>query len=130
MGSFIVDIEAAGSVYVEQSTSTNLVIHEEPTSAIASWISKTLDWTQSIVLEIEYRDNYGRLIEEAILKTIIVDGVPYTLKGTDGVYWFEFNNTFDLGHHLVVVNISKYGYEFATDSSISFDIIEAATSLE
>ncbi|RDE14841.1 MAG: hypothetical protein C4K48_05515 [Candidatus Thorarchaeota archaeon] len=130
MGSFIMDIEASGSVYVDQSASTSLAIHEEPTSAIASWISETLDWTQSIVLEVEYRDNYGRLIEGAILKTITIDGVLYALKGTNGVYWFEFNNTFDLGHHLVVVNISKYGYDFATNSNISFDIIEASTSLE
>jgi len=130
IGSSIVDIEASGTVYIDQSTSTALVIREEPTSANASWISETLDWTENIVLEVEYRDSYGRLIEEAILKTITVDGVPYTLRGASGVYWFEFNNTFDLGHHLVVVNISKYGYEFATNSSISIDIIEAATSLE
>ncbi len=130
MGYFIVDIEASGSVYASQSTSNTLTIHEESTSAIASWSSEVFDWTQSIILEVEYRDSYGRLIDGAILKTITIDGVPFTLKGSNGVYWFEFNNTFDLGHHSVVVNVSKYGYEFAANSDISFNIIEAATSLE
>lgn len=129
LGTFIVDIEASGDVYVSQSTSTALEIHEDLTSANASWITETLDWTQSTVLEIEYRDSYGRLIAGATLKTITIDGLPYTLGGTDGVYWFELNNTFDLGHHLVTVNISKYGYEFATNSSISFDVINAPTIL-
>jgi hypothetical protein len=128
-GAFTLSIEASGDVYVSQSTSTALTLREEPSSANASWISVTLDWTQSSVLEVEYRDSYGRLIDGAVLKTITIDGLHYTLKGTDGVYWFELNNTFDLGHHLVVVNLSKYGYEFATNSSISFDITKALTNL-
>jgi len=131
LGSFSVQIDASAAIFATQVTSTSLTISEEPTSAIASWptISTTIDWTQSVVLGFDYRDNYGRLIADATQKTITIDGVPDILQGTNGTYWFEFDNSFDLGHHVVVVNISKYGYEFAVNSSISFDIVEADTDI-
>jgi len=124
------DILASGDVFVGQSVSTSFTIRKEPTTATPSWTSNVIDWTQSAVLGVDYRDSYGRLIAGATQKVILIDGIPYTLQGTNGTYWFEFDNSFNLYHHDVSVNISKYGYDYATNSSIGFDVIEAATNLD
>jgi hypothetical protein len=129
-GNFTLDIDATGDVYIPQSISANLMLHEESTSATTSWTSITLDWTQNALLQVEYRNSHGALIDGASMMAISIDDVSYTLNSTNGVYWFEFNNTFDLGHHYVALNISKYGYEIAADSGISFDIVKALTHLE
>ena len=126
---FTVEITAIGDVFASQYNTTEFEIHEEPTSVIPSWTEETIDWTESLVLYIEYRDSYGRLINGATQKVITIDSVPYTLSGSDGTYWFEFNNTFGLGLHLVDINISKYGYEFASNTGISIEIIDAPTEL-
>jgi len=126
---FTVEITAVGDVFASQYNITEFEIHEEPTSVIPSWTTETIDWTESLVLYIEYRDSYGRLIDGATQKVITIDSVPHTLSGSDGTYWFEFNNTFGLGLHLVEINISKDGFEFASNTSISIDIIEAPTDL-
>ena len=129
LGTFTLSITASGDIFASQSTSTSLTITEEPTSANAAWLTYTIDWTQSVILGIDYMDNSGLLIEDATQKTITVDGFNYLLQGTNGTYWIEFNNSFDLGHHNIIVNISKFGYEYAVNASISFDIVEANTDL-
>ncbi|MHA1424077.1 MAG: hypothetical protein ACTSSD_18505, partial [Candidatus Thorarchaeota archaeon] len=127
---FSVQIDASAAIFATQSTSETLTIREEPTTANASWTTATIDWTESIVLGFDYKDTYGRLIEDATQKTITINGSTYVLQGTNGTYWMEFDNTlFDLGHHIITVNISKFGYEFAVNASISFDIINANTDL-
>jgi len=129
LGTFTLDILASGDVFVSQSVSTSFTIRKEPTTATASW-TPIIDWTQSGVIGVDYRDSFGRLITGATQKIILIDGIPYTLQGTNGTYWYEFDNSFDLGHHVAFVNISKYGYNYATNSSIGFDVIEAATNLD
>jgi len=129
LGIFSVQIDASAAIFATQSTSEPLTIREEPTTANASWITTTIDWTESIVLGIDYRDTYGRLIDDATQKTITIDGSTYVLQGTNGTYWMAFDNSFDLGHHIITVNISKFGYEFAVNASISFDIVNADTDL-
>lgn len=129
LGSFSLFIQASGDIYYKQEISTLLVIREEPTVVVASWSTKTFDWTQNAILSVEYRDSYGIIILDAIQKEILIDGTSYSLIGTNGTYWFEFNNSLDLGLHFVIVNLSKYGYQFAVNSSISFRIIEADTEL-
>ncbi len=126
---FTVEITATGDIFASQFNITEVEIHEEPTSVIPSWTVETIDWTQSLLLYVEYRDSYGRLIDEVTQKVITIDGMPYTLSGSDGTYWFEFNNTFGLELHLIEINISKYGYEFASNTSISIEIIDAPTEL-
>ncbi|MHA1138149.1 MAG: hypothetical protein ACTSSE_16850, partial [Candidatus Thorarchaeota archaeon] len=128
-GVFSVQIDASAVIFATQSTSESLTLKEEPTTANASWITATIDWTESVILGIDYRDTYGRLIDDASQKTITIDGSTYVLQGTNGTYWMEFDNSFDLGHHVVVVNISKFGYGFAVNASISFDIVNANTDL-
>ncbi len=129
LGVFSVQINASAAIFATQSTSESLTLREEPTTANASWVTVTIDWTESIVLGIDYKDTYGRLIDNATQKTITIDGSTYVFQGTNGTYWMAFDNSFDVGHHVVVVNISKFGYEFAVNASISFDIVNANTDL-
>jgi len=130
LDTFSVQIDASSAIFASQSTSEFLTLREEGTVTIVSWTTATFDWTQNVVIGIEYRDSYGRLVSDATQKTISVDGSEFTLSGTNGTYWYSFNNSFGLGHHNVVMNISKFGYEFAVNATVSFDIIEASTSLE
>ena len=129
IGAFNMDIVASGNIFASQMTTVSFEIHEEPTTATPSWNTENIDWTNSSVILVGYRDSYGRLIANATQKSIIVDGIPYTLHGANGVYSFEFNNTFDLGHHNISFYISRYGYEAAFNSSLSIDIVEAPTDL-
>jgi len=129
LASFSVQIDASSAIFASQSTSEPLTLREEGTVTVASWITTTIDWTESVVLGVEYRDSYGRLIANATQKSISIDGSVFTLLGTNGTYWYSFNNSFGLWHHNVIVNISRYGYEFAINASISFDIIRASTDL-
>ncbi|MFW9963942.1 MAG: hypothetical protein ACFFCX_10285 [Candidatus Sifarchaeia archaeon] len=129
LGTFVVDIEASAKNFVPQSPSTSLTLRTEGTTATASWSSMTIDWTESVILSFDYRDSYGILLNDATTKLVYVDGGEYTLLGTNGTYWIEFNNTFDLGLHSVWANFSKFGYDPATALSISITIVEAPTDL-
>ncbi|MFW9964382.1 MAG: hypothetical protein ACFFCX_12500 [Candidatus Sifarchaeia archaeon] len=129
LGIFVVDIQASAKNFVPQSPSTSLTIRSEGTTATASWSSTTIDWTETVVLSFDYRDSYGSLINDASTKLVYVNGTEYTLMGTNGTYWIEFDNTFDLGLHSVWANFTKYGYDSATAVSISFTITEAQTDL-
>ncbi|MFX1606293.1 MAG: hypothetical protein ACFFDD_10330 [Promethearchaeota archaeon] len=129
LGSFTVFIQASADVYVPQTDTTSLAIQNEGTTATPSPPTITFDWTQSVIFSVDYKDTYGTLIYEATTKDVYIDGAKYKLLGTNGTYWFEFNNTFDLGFHDVWANFSKFGYDVATPLSINFTIIEAPTAL-
>ncbi|MFW9963759.1 MAG: hypothetical protein ACFFCX_09360 [Candidatus Sifarchaeia archaeon] len=129
LGSFTVFIQASADVYVAQTDTTSLTIQNEGTTATPSWTMFTIDWTESVVFSIDYRDTYGTLIDDATTKDIYIDGAVYELLGTNGTYWFEFNNTFDLGLHNVWANFSHFGYDSATALSITVNITKAAVAL-
>ncbi len=129
LGTFTVDIQASASVFVGQSPSTTLTLRTESTTATPSWSSVIIDWTESAILSFDFRDSYASLINDATTKFVYVDGAEYSLLGTNGTYWIEFDNSFDLGLHNVWANFSKYGYDPATALSISFTINEAQTDL-
>jgi hypothetical protein len=130
LGSFLVGIQASADVFVAQVDYTAFTIHNESTTATPSWSSITIDWTQSVVFSVDFRDSYGNLVDGASIKSIYINGTEYGLLGTNGTYWMEFNNTFDLGLHHVSANISRFGYESASVLSISFTITEAPTALD
>ncbi|MBY8997158.1 MAG: hypothetical protein KGD60_05460 [Candidatus Thorarchaeota archaeon] len=125
----IIIIDAYADIYANSTINTSLTIRKESTTAYVSWITETIDWTESVNLTIEYQDSYGRLIEDASQKIISIDGSVYVLLGTNGTYWFELNNSFDLGLHSIEVNISRYGYHFAVNTSISLNVTKASTTL-
>jgi hypothetical protein len=129
LDSFIVFIQASADVYASQTDTTSLTIQNEGTTATPSWSNFTIDWTQNVILSVNFTDSYGSLIDGATTKDVFIDGTKYELLGTDGMYWFEFNNTFDLGLHSVWANFSKFGYDLATALSITFNITKAPTSL-
>jgi len=122
-------ITAYANIYANSTISTSLTIRKEITTAYASWVTKTIDWTQSVNISFQYLDSYGRLIENVSQQVITIDGTEYILFGTNGTYWFELDNSFDLGPHTIMANISKFGYFFALNESISLNIIEAYTTL-
>ncbi|MFW9835338.1 MAG: hypothetical protein ACFFEK_15160, partial [Candidatus Thorarchaeota archaeon] len=128
LGVFTVFIEASADIFVPQVDSTSLTIQTEDTTATESWPSNTFDWTESVIFSVDFKDSYGSLIDYATIKSVYVNGTEYELLGTNGTYWIEFNNTFDLGIHNIWVNLSKYGYNSATALSITFTIIEAPTA--
>ncbi|MHA3964537.1 MAG: hypothetical protein AM325_013465 [Candidatus Thorarchaeota archaeon SMTZ1-45] len=129
LGSFTVIIQASADVYVSRTGGSSLTVQNESTTATPSWSSFIFDWTESTILSIDFRNSYGTPIDGATTKSIFVNGTQYELMGTNGTYWFEFNNTFDLGLHNIWANLSKYGYDTATASSITFTIVEAPTAL-
>jgi len=129
LGSFAVVIQASANVYVAQTDSTILTIQPESTTATPSWSSFTIDWTENVIFSVDFRDSYGTLIDGATTKSIYINGTEYELLGTNGTYWIEFNNTFDLGIHNVWANFSKFGYDSSTVLSITFTITEAPTDL-
>jgi hypothetical protein len=129
LGSFIVSIEASANVFVAQSGSTSLTLLTESTTATESWSSTIIDWTENIIFSVDFRDSYGSLIDGATTKSVYVNGTEYELLGTNGTYWIEFNNTFDLGVHNVWANFSRFGYDTSMVLSINFTIVEALTAL-
>ena len=129
LGSFSVVVQASADVFVTQVDYTSLTIHTESTTATPSWSAITIDWTQSIIFSVDFRNSYGNLIGGATTKSIFVNGTEYELLGTNGTFWMEFNNTFDLGIHSVWANIGKFGYESASVLSVSFTVTEAPTDL-
>jgi hypothetical protein len=129
LGTFTVDIQASAPVFEAQTPSTTLTLRNEGTTATPSWMSESFDWTESVILSFDFRDTYGTLIDDATTKLVYVDGVELTLQGTNGTYWIEFDNSYDLGTHNVWANFSKFGYDHSTALSITFTINEASTGL-
>ncbi|MFW9807388.1 MAG: hypothetical protein ACFFFK_11725, partial [Candidatus Thorarchaeota archaeon] len=129
LGTHTVVIQAFANVYAAQTDSTSLTIQKEGTTATQSWTLFTIDWTESIIFSVDYKDSYGNLIDYATTKQIYINGTEYTLQGTNGTYWIEFNNTFDLGLHDVWANFSKFGYNPSMVTSITFTITEAPTAV-
>jgi hypothetical protein len=129
LDSFTVLIHASADVYVTQSDTTSLTIQTENTTATQSWSMVTFDWTESVIFSVDFSDSYGSLIYGATTKSVYINGTEYVLLGTNGTYWIEFDNTFDLGLHNVWANFSKFGYDSAATVSITFTITEATTDL-
>ncbi|OLS20131.1 MAG: hypothetical protein ThorAB25_28700, partial [Candidatus Thorarchaeota archaeon AB_25] len=129
LDSFIVFIQASADVYAAQTDTTSLTIQNEGTTATPSEFPFTFNWTDSVIFSVNYTDSYGSLIDGATTKDLYVNGTKYELLGTNGTYWFEFNNTFDLGFHNVWANFSKFGYDSATALSINFTIMKEPTAL-
>ncbi|MFQ5833791.1 MAG: hypothetical protein ACE5H4_13875 [Candidatus Thorarchaeota archaeon] len=98
------------------------------TSLEIDWQNPTFEWTESAIFRVNYtHDRDGSLIADADQLDVVVDGNPTFLHGSNGTYWIEFNNTFDLGFHTVVVNISKLGYDPASNNTLSFRIDPTTT---
>ncbi|MFW9850794.1 MAG: hypothetical protein ACFFF4_16830, partial [Candidatus Thorarchaeota archaeon] len=129
LGSFIPTIMAQGSIFVAQSTTTQLTIIKEPTTATPNWWSVSFVYASSAVLSVEYRDSYGALITGASQKYVYVNGTQYTMFESAGTYWYQMDYRLGMGYHTVEVNISKAGYEFSYIDSIHFNITENPTSL-
>ncbi|MHA1963784.1 MAG: hypothetical protein ACW97G_04295 [Candidatus Thorarchaeota archaeon] len=129
LDSFTVLIQASAEVFAAQSDSTSLIIQAESTTATQSWSLYSIDWTESVIFSVDFKDSYGNLIEDSTTKSVYINGTEYLLLGTNGTYWIEFNNTFDLGLHNVWANFSKFGYDSATVLSITFTISKAPTAL-
>ena len=129
LGTHTVTINAWKLGCLRQSSVTSFTIRKEPASVSASWMSYTIDWTQDVFLRIDYKDSDSTLITYATQRDVFVNGTLYALHGTNGTYWIEFNSTFLLGHHVVAVNVSKYGYDFAILGGITFETTTAPTAL-
>jgi len=116
--------------YVSQyDDSQTLHVREDPTTVQVSWTNSVIDWTQSVVLRVNYTDSHGHPITGATQRDVVVNGTLYTLAPSGSSYLIEFNNSFDLGYHIVYVNLSKYGYTHGERSGITFTIQEAPTTL-
>ncbi len=127
-GTDTLTVYAVGPAIQNRSIDITITLTHQ-TSLQLEWISDTFDWTQYSIFRVNYtHDRDGSLITDADQLDISVDGSPTLLHGTNGTYWIEFNNTFDLGFHSVLVNISKAGYDHATDTA-SFTINETVTSI-
>ncbi|MGQ4912734.1 MAG: hypothetical protein ACP6KW_11240 [Candidatus Thorarchaeota archaeon] len=129
LGTHSVTVVAARLGFEEQTVTESLTIYEEDTSLTPFWTSAEFDWTQSIVLGFAYASSNGSAIPDATQLDVFVDGVLYTLSGSNGTYWIVLNNTFDLGTHTVEANVSKHGYLNGYADSITFEIREAPTGL-
>ncbi|MHA1927620.1 MAG: hypothetical protein ACTSV2_03460 [Candidatus Thorarchaeota archaeon] len=124
------NIEAWKYGYIEQTPIETLTIQKEPTTVDVNWLSYTLTWTESTTLRFNFSDSYSALIPLADQTLIYINGTEYTLLGgANGTYWIIIDNSFDLGHHVVVANISKIGYDFVVTSGITFDINEEITTM-
>ena len=129
LGTFALIITASKTFYADQTSSTSLTIRTESTALVPSWISSTFSWVESVTLSVNYTDSHGTLIGSVTQRDVMVNGMLCSLQGTNGTYWIELDNTFDLGYHTVEVTISKYGYDVAFTDLISFDIVVAETTL-
>ncbi|MFX0107072.1 MAG: hypothetical protein ACFE7R_02215 [Candidatus Hodarchaeota archaeon] len=127
-GTSTLTVYAEGPAILNQSE-VIIVTLTHQTSLQLEWVSDSFDWTESSIFRVNYtHDRDGSLIADATQLDITINGTTYQLHGTSGTYWIEFNNTFDLGYHTILVNISKPGYNPATDTA-SFTITEALTTL-
>ena len=129
LGTFVVSIAASKLFYADQNTNSSLTISAESTSLAPSWSTYTFDWVENVILSINYTDSLGTLIGDATQRDVVINGTLYSLQGTNGTYWIELDNTFDLGYHTVEVNISKHGYDVAFTDIIRFDIVVAESTL-
>ena len=129
LGTFSVRVDASLLHFESRTTFSSLSLIEDPASVSPSWTSISFDWTESVILSFDYTDSQGNPISDATQKDVFIDGVPYTLSGTNGTYWIVLTNSFDLGLHAVTANLSKFGYTFAYEEGISFAILQAETTL-
>jgi hypothetical protein len=130
LGTHSLRINASKTVFQEQTTTESLIISEDMTSVTSSWLTNTIDWTESVVIAFNYTDSVGTLIPDATVKTIFINGTMYSLQGTNGTYWFEFNNSLDLGLHNIAANFTKPGYTYSYISGITLEIEIANTTLQ
>jgi len=126
-GSFSPIVSAWKPGHLNQTSATTLIVRPEPVTLSASWTMNQFDWTESVILSFEYRDTYGSLIGQATQKLVWINGTENTLQGDNGTYWIELDSRFDLGHHSVVANVSKYGYVSGYNDTVEFTIIIAST---
>ncbi|MFW9799225.1 MAG: hypothetical protein ACFFD9_02215, partial [Candidatus Thorarchaeota archaeon] len=127
-GTDTLTVYAEGPAIENRSVDITITLTHQ-TSLQLDWENTTFDWTQADLFRVNYTHNRGpSLIDSASQLDIRVNGTPLILHGTNGTYWMEFNNTFDLGYHDVFVNISKAGYDFAT-AVANFSIDESPTSI-
>jgi hypothetical protein len=129
LGTFALIITASKIFYADQTTNSSLTIRAESTSLVPSWTSYTFNWVESVILSVNYTNSHSTLIGSATQRDVMVNGTLYSMQGTNGTYWIELDNTFDLGYHTVEVTISKHGYDIAFTDLISFDIVIAETTL-
>ncbi|MHA2378531.1 MAG: hypothetical protein ACXADO_02475 [Candidatus Thorarchaeota archaeon] len=128
-GTDTLTVYAVGPAIENRSLDITVTLTHQ-TSLQLEWASDTFDWTQYSIFRVNYtHDRDGSRITDADQLDVSVNGVPTFLHGTNGTYWIEFNNTFDLGFHTVFVNISKAGYDPASDGTASFTIEEALTDM-
>ncbi|MFX1369469.1 MAG: hypothetical protein ACFFAY_12795, partial [Promethearchaeota archaeon] len=128
-GVFTLTVYAEGFAIENQSVAITVTLTHQ-TNLQLSWVSSTFDWTQSDVFYVNYTlTRNGSLIPDATQLIIEINGNPLILHGDNGTYWIAVNNTFDLGVHSIFVNISKNLFNPVWDSSASFTITEASTSL-
>ncbi|MHA2211214.1 MAG: hypothetical protein ACXABV_18815, partial [Candidatus Thorarchaeota archaeon] len=126
-GDHTLDISAWKFGYAKQTPSTSLVIRLEPTTITPSWMTEAFEYHNSTTLTFDYRDSHGTLIATATQKEVWVNSTAETLLGTTGAYRIILNSRFDLGYHIVAVNISKYGYMPAYNNAVNFTILKAST---
>jgi hypothetical protein len=130
IGTFTVDINATKVGHDPRTSSIILTIHQEPTSLKSNWVSNSFDWTQSAYLRFNFTDSYGTLIPGADQRDVYINGSLYSLTDAgNGTYYILLDNSFDLGHHTVVANLSKSGYIYGEFTGIAFEITEASTAL-
>ncbi len=130
IGTFTVDISATKAGHDSKTNSTTLIIHEEPTFLTSNWLSNSFDWTQFVYLRVNYTDSYGTLIAGADQRDLFVNGSLYSLTDAgNGTYYILLDNSFDLGYHTVIANVSKSGYIYSELTGITFEITEAPTTL-
>ncbi|MHA2163389.1 MAG: hypothetical protein ACXABF_13290, partial [Candidatus Thorarchaeota archaeon] len=130
LGIHSLTILASKTYFVDQITISSLTIRTDPTTLQPSWFSESIDWTQSINFSVDYRDSVGTLIAGATQLIVRVNGTQYALQGSNGTYWIEIDNAFELGYHSIDVNVSKFGYDYAYITSIHFNITIASTFLD
>ncbi len=130
IGNFSLEIRAWKAGFQNRSALTVLEIGEEPTVLQFNWKTDTITWTQDTILIVNYTDSTGALIDSAETRQIFINGTEYLLQGDNGTYWFTFDNSLDLGHFEIAVNLSKYGYIIAYDETLTLDIIPEPTTLD
>ena len=115
--------------HAQYNNTLTLIIRNVQTTISVSWTSTTIHYTETAMLVVNYTDLSSNLIPAASQKDIVINGTTYTLSGDNGTYYYVFDNSLGLGHFEVSVTLDKYGYEQATKTGITVDIIETPTGL-
>ncbi|MFW9920413.1 MAG: hypothetical protein ACFFED_12495, partial [Candidatus Thorarchaeota archaeon] len=135
LGSFLPVVKASGPVYTNVEISTVFAIINEGTSVSIWWqragtdSNSTFYYTQTEVLRVYYRDSMGTFIPGASQKTVTVNGTIYSMNEASGYYWIQLGYETGLGYHVVTVNVSKVGYDYAFKDGFHYNITEVPTSL-